>query len=45
MSLRGQACWAKMTPPRGKLTTLAFHPPTQKVNKADDLTYLSTNIG
>ncbi len=34
-----------MMPPGGKLTTLASGMPTdQKVNKADELTYLSTNI-
>ncbi len=31
-SLRGQACWAEMTSPGGKLTMLACHP-TKKVNK------------
>jgi hypothetical protein len=29
---------------RDKLTALTCHP-TQNVNKADELTYLSTNIG
>jgi hypothetical protein len=43
MSFRGQASWAKMISPGGKLTTLACHP-TKKVNKAEELTYLSTNI-
>ncbi len=33
-----------MTSPRGKLTALVCHP-TKKVNKAEELTYLSTNIG
>jgi hypothetical protein len=40
---RGQAGWAKMTSFGGKLTALASHP-TKKVNKAKELTYLSTNI-
>jgi len=43
MSFRGQASWAKMTSPGGKLTALAYHP-TKKVNKAEELTYLFTNI-
>ena len=43
MSFRGQASWAKMTSPRGKLSALVGHPMT-KVNKAEELTYLSTNI-
>jgi hypothetical protein len=43
MSFRGQASWAKMTSPWGKLTALACHL-TKKVNKAEELTYLSTNI-
>jgi hypothetical protein len=30
----GQASWAKMMSPGGKLTALAFHP-TKKVNKAE----------
>jgi hypothetical protein len=34
---------AKMTSPGGKLTALACHP-TKKVNKAEELTYLSTSI-
>jgi hypothetical protein len=29
--------------PGGKLTARAYHP-TKKVNKAEELTYLSTNI-
>jgi hypothetical protein len=33
----------KMTSPRGKLTAMACHL-TKKVNKADELTYLFTNI-
>ncbi len=37
----GQANWAKMMSPGGKLITLAWHP-TKKVNKAVVLTYLST---
>jgi hypothetical protein len=39
----GQASGAKMTSPGGKLTALICHP-TKKVNKAEKLTYLSTNI-
>jgi len=42
-SLRGQASWAKMTSPGGKLTAMACHP-TKIVNKAEELTYLSTNM-
>jgi hypothetical protein len=42
-SFRGQASWAKMASPGGKLTAPACHP-TKKVNKAEELTYLSTNI-
>jgi hypothetical protein len=42
-SFGGKASWAKMTSAGGKLTTLACHP-TIKVNKAEELTYLSTNI-
>jgi hypothetical protein len=43
MSFRGQDYLAKMTP-GDKLLALACHP-TKKVNKAEVLTYLSTNIG
>jgi len=32
-----------MTSPGGKLTALACHP-TKKVNKAEELTYLSTSV-
>ncbi len=42
--IQGAASWAEMTSPRGKLTVVAFHP-TKKVNKAEELTYLSTKIG
>jgi hypothetical protein len=42
-SFRGQASWSKMMSPGGKLTALAYHP-NRKVNKAEELTYLSTNI-
>ncbi len=42
-SFRGQASSAKMTSPGGQLTALACHP-NIKVNKAEELTYLSTNI-
>jgi hypothetical protein len=41
-SFRGQARWAKMTSPWGKLTALAYHK-TKRVNKAEELTYISTN--
>jgi len=43
-SFKGQASSAKITSPGGKLTALACHP-TKRVNKAEELTYLSTNIG
>ncbi len=33
-----------MMPPGGKLRVLAFHS-TEKVNKVEELNYLSTNIG
>ncbi len=42
-SFRGQASWAKMTSPRGKLTALVCHP-NKRVNKAEELMYLYTNI-
>jgi hypothetical protein len=42
-SCTGQASWAKITPPGVKLTALACHM-TKKVNKTDELTYLSPNI-
>jgi hypothetical protein len=38
---RGQASWAKMTSVVDKLTTVACHP-TKKVNKAEEITYLSS---
>jgi hypothetical protein len=40
MSFRGLATWAKMITPGGKLKVLACHT-TKKVNKAEELTYLS----
>jgi hypothetical protein len=43
MSFRGQASLAKMMSLGGKLTALACHS-TKRVNKAEELTYLSTNI-
>jgi hypothetical protein len=43
-SFMGMASWAKMTSLGGKLTTLVCHP-TKKVNKAEELTHLSANIG
>jgi hypothetical protein len=42
-SFRGQACWAKMMSPGGKLTALVCHL-TKDANNAEELTYLSTNI-
>jgi hypothetical protein len=42
-SFRRQASSAKMTLLGGKLRALACHP-TKRVNKDEDLTYLSTNI-
>jgi hypothetical protein len=42
-SFRGQASWANMTSPGGKLTALVRHL-AKRVNKAGELTYLSTNI-
>jgi hypothetical protein len=44
MSFRGQASWAKVTSPVDKLTALVCYP-TKRVNKAEELTYLSTDIG
>jgi hypothetical protein len=43
MPLRGQASWAKMMSFGGKLRALACHP-TKYVNKAEEPTFLSTNI-
>ncbi len=43
MSFRGQASSAKMTSFWGKLTALVCHQ-TKRVNKAEELTYLSLNI-
>jgi len=43
MSFKGQASWTKMMSPGGNLSALACHP-TKKVNKAEQLTYLSTKI-
>ncbi len=39
MSFRGQASWAKMTSPGGKLTALV-----KKINKAEETSYIYTNI-
>jgi hypothetical protein len=44
MSFRGQASWAKIMAPAGKLTGLAFYA-TKIVYKTEDLAYLSTNVG
>jgi hypothetical protein len=43
-SFRGQAGSAKITSLAGKLTALTCQP-TKRVNKAEELTYLSTKIG
>jgi hypothetical protein len=43
MSFRGQVSLAKMMSPGGKLAALACHL-TKKVSKAEQQTYLSTNI-
>jgi len=43
-SLRGQESLAKMTSLGVKLTALACHL-IKRVNKAEELTYLFTNIG
>ncbi len=40
----GQASLAQMTSLGGKLIALACHP-TKRVNKAEELTYISINIG
>jgi hypothetical protein len=42
-SLRGQASWTKMASLGCKLTPLTCHL-TKKVNKDEELTYLSINI-
>jgi hypothetical protein len=42
-SLRGQASSTKKMSLGGKLTALACHP-TKRVNIAEEVTYLSTNI-
>jgi hypothetical protein len=44
MSFKEKTSSAKMTSPRGKLAALVCHL-TKKVNKAEQLTYLSINIG
>jgi hypothetical protein len=43
MSFRGQANWTKMMAFGGKLTALACHL-TKRLNKAEELSNLSTNI-
>jgi hypothetical protein len=43
MSYRGQASWAKMMSPGGKLTAPACHL-TKRVKKAEELAYISTNM-
>ncbi len=42
-SFRGQASWAKMSSPGGKLTALVYHL-TKRVNKAEEQSCFSTNI-
>jgi hypothetical protein len=42
-SFMGWASSAKMTSSGGKLTALAYHSAT-RVNKAEEITYLSTHI-
>ncbi len=44
MSFRGQASEAKMTTPGGGHANSTGMPPDQKVNKAEELMYLSTKI-
>ncbi len=43
MPFEGQAGWAKMTSLGDNLTPTSCHP-TKKINKACELTYISTNI-
>jgi hypothetical protein len=43
-SFKGQASSTKMMALGGKLTALACHP-TKRADKAEKLTYLSSNIG
>jgi len=43
-SFCGKASWAKMTSPGVKVTALVRHL-TKRVNKAEKLFHLSTNIG
>jgi hypothetical protein len=43
MSFQGPSSWEKMTSSGGMLQALAHHP-TKKVNKAEDLTYPTSNI-
>jgi hypothetical protein len=43
MSFRGQASWAKMTSPGGKVKAQLCHL-TKRVNKDHDLSYLFTEI-
>jgi len=42
-SFRGQASWAKVPSPGGKLTVLVSHQ-TKKVNKAEELTFFPANF-
>jgi len=44
MSFRGKASWAKVMSHGVKLTELACHL-AKRVNNAEELAYLSTNIG
>ncbi len=42
-SFGGQASWVKMTSPGGMPIALSYHP-TKRVNKAQEMTYLSINV-
>ncbi len=44
-SFRGQANRVKMTSPGGKLTSITDVSPNQKSKQAEELTYISLNIG
>jgi hypothetical protein len=44
MSFRGAGKLGKMMSPGGKLTALENHPTKKVKKKAEELTYLSTNI-
>jgi hypothetical protein len=44
-SFRGQANWVKITSPGGKLTSITDVPTDPKSKQAEELTYISLNIG